>query len=117
MTAPTDQKQYANTGDDLPELTANAIEASRFLKSLAHDRRLIILCHLVNDERTVSELEVLTGSRQAAVSQQLAKLRDQGLVAARREGKSIYYRLTDERVSKLIEVLYDLFCKTENEQP
>jgi ArsR family transcriptional regulator len=58
----------------------------------------------------VGEIEALLGARQAAVSQQLARLRHEGLVAARREGKAMHYRLADERVRRLIGLLYEMFC-------
>jgi DNA-binding transcriptional ArsR family regulator len=66
---------------------------------------------LSSGEKSVTELEELLGARQAAVSQQLARLRLDGLVSTRREGKAIYYSITDERASKLMEVIYDLFCR------
>ncbi len=90
---------------------ARADDASTFLKALAHEGRLMILCYLSTGEKTVTELEILLSSRQAAVSQQLARLRLEGLVEARREGKAIFYSLADTRAERLIGVLYDLFCK------
>ena len=96
---------------DFSDMMDNARDASAFLKALAHEGRLMILCHLVNGEKSVTELEQLLDSRQAAVSQQLARLRLEGLVDNRREGKAIYYRLTDDRPRQIIEVVYDLFCR------
>ncbi len=93
------------------EMMARADDASTFLKALAHEGRLMILCHLSTGEKTVTELEILLSSRQAAVSQQLARLRLEGLVEARREGKAIFYSLADTRAERLIGVIYDLFCK------
>ncbi len=93
------------------DMVARAEDASSFLKALAHEGRLMILCHLSTGEKSVTELEQLLSSRQAAVSQQLARLRLEGLVQARREGKAIYYSLADHRAERLIGVLYDLFCK------
>lgn len=93
------------------EMMSRADDASSFLKALAHEGRLMILCYLSTGEKTVTELEVLLSSRQAAVSQQLARLRLEGLVAARREGKAIFYSLADPRAERLIGVLYDVFCK------
>ncbi len=90
----------------------SACEASDFLKALSHEGRLMILCHLATGEKSVTDLEELLSARQAAVSQQLARLRIEGLIAPRRDGKAIYYRLTDERAIKIIDVVYDLFCKT-----
>lgn len=71
----------------------------------------MILCHLATGEKSVTELEELLSARQAAVSQQLSRLRIEGLVAPRREGKAIYYSLTDQRAIKILDVVYDLFCK------
>jgi ArsR family transcriptional regulator len=71
----------------------------------------LILCHLAGGERSVTELEQLLSQRQAAVSQQLARLRLEGLVETRREGKTIYYRLADTRTREMLDILYDMFCK------
>ena len=92
------------------EMEANAQAAAAFLKALAHEGRLMILCHLSSGEKSVTELEQLLDSRQAAVSQQLARLRLEGLVSCRREGKAIYYFLQDPKVRSTIELVYDLFC-------
>ncbi len=92
------------------EMEANAKAAAAFLKALAHEGRLMILCHLSGGEKSVTELEQLLDSRQAAVSQQLARLRLEGLVAARREGKAIYYSLHDPKVQRAIALVYDMFC-------
>ncbi|AWZ19864.1 transcriptional regulator SoxR [Roseovarius sp. TM1035] len=85
--------------------------AAEFLKAISHEGRLMILCHLATGEKTVTELEDLLSARQAAVSQQLSRLRLEGLVTPRREGKAIYYRLTDRRAIQMLETVYDLFCK------
>lgn len=95
---------------DLDKLVDSATTASNFLKALSHEGRLMILCHLVTGEKSVTELEELLSARQAAVSQQLSRLRLEGLVVPRREGKAIYYRLADDRPKKVLEVIYDLFC-------
>jgi DNA-binding transcriptional ArsR family regulator len=87
-----------------------ALMAADFLKAIAHEGRLLILCHLASGEKSVSDLENLLHYRQAAVSQQLARLRLEGLVKYRREGKVIYYSLVDEKSRKVIELVYDLFC-------
>lgn len=91
-------------------LRSNAEAASDFLKAISHEGRLMILCSLANGEKSVAEIERLLSSRQAAVSQQLARLRAEGLVTARRDGKHIYYRLTDDRARRIIEQVYALFC-------
>lgn len=92
------------------EMAANARNAAAFLKTLAHEGRLMILCHLGGGEKSVSELEQLLNIRQAAVSQLLARLRDEGLVNTRREGKTIYYSLANDITSRVIGLLYESFC-------
>lgn len=98
---------------DLDLMMRNASEASDFLKALGHEGRLMILCHLVTGEKSVNELEQLLSARQAAVSQQLARLRLEGLVTPRRDGKTIYYSLTDDRPRRIMELVYELFCRSE----
>ena len=95
---------------ELDTLIDNATRASNFLKALSHEGRMVILCHLVTGEKSVTELEELLSARQAAVSQQLSRLRLEGLVVPRREGKAIYYRLADNRPQKMLETVYELFC-------
>jgi len=98
---------------DLDRMVRNANEATNFLKAISHEGRLMILCHLASGEKTVTELEELLALRQAAVSQQLARLRLEGLVTPRREGKAIYYRLSDDRSRRMIDLIYELFCKVD----
>ncbi len=98
---------------DMDKMVASACDASTFLKAISHEGRLMILCHLVTGEKSVTELEELLSARQAAVSQQLARLRLEGLVTPRREGKAIYYSLADDRPRRVLEVLYDMFCATD----
>ncbi|MEP4195329.1 MAG: metalloregulator ArsR/SmtB family transcription factor [Aliishimia sp.] len=109
MSSPIITKDMSD--DDIAQMMENACEASNFLKAISHEGRLMILCHLSTGEKTVTELEELLSARQAAVSQQLSRLRTEGLVAPRREGKAIYYSLTDRRAIKIIDVVHDLFCK------
>lgn len=97
--------------EDIERMTRNAQEASNFLKAISHEGRLMILCHLASGEKTVTELEELLSARQSAVSQQLSRLRLEGIVKPRRDGKVIYYSLTDERSTQIMEVVYDLFCR------
>ncbi len=92
------------------DLRDNVCEASSFLKGLANENRLMILCTLAQGESNVSDLEKLLGVRQPTLSQQLARLRAEGLVATRRESKSIYYSLASEDARQLIELLYKQFC-------
>ena len=96
---------------DLDTLVANARGASEFLKALSHEARLMILCLLADGEKSVSEIEQTLSLRQPAVSQQLARLRADDLVDARRDGKNIYYSLARTEVRDIIEVLHRAFCK------
>lgn len=92
------------------KIRCNAQTAADFLKAISHEGRLMILCSLANGEKSVTEIENMLSQRQAAVSQQLSRLRLEGLVTARREGKQIYYSLTDQRARLIIERVYELFC-------
>ncbi len=95
------------------DMKESAARAAAFLKTLAHEGRLMILCHLGEGEKSVGQLEELLQIRQAAVSQMLARLRQERLVSTRRDGKTIYYSLQDGNVAQVIGLLYDLFCKPE----
>lgn len=92
------------------EMAAAAEEAASVLRALSNPSRLLLLCYLVEGERTVGEMEEALGLGQAYVSQQLARLREEGLVAATRDGRMMRYRLSDPRVAPVIEVLYQQFC-------
>ncbi len=96
---------------EIDGMLENAMTASNFLKAISHEGRLMILCYLASGEKSVTELEKLLSSRQAAVSQQLSRLRLEGMVEARREGKTIYYALADKRATRILDVVYDIFCK------
>jgi len=87
-----------------------AKKASDLLKAMSHETRLMILCLLSEGERSVGDIEAILSMPQAAVSQQLARLRLDRLVVTRREGRTIYYSLANEEVTSLIGTLYDLFC-------
>lgn len=97
--------------DQLDRMMDNATAATNYLKAISHEGRLMILCHLAKGEKSVTELEDLLSARQAAVSQQLGRLRLEGLVKPRREGKTIYYSLTDDRSRRIIGLVYELFCE------
>ncbi len=92
------------------DMFENAKRASRFLKALANDNRLVILCSLAEGEKNVGELEKILGIRQPTLSQQLARLRADELVATRRHSKQIYYSLASEEAVQVIGLLYELFC-------
>ncbi len=99
---------------DLPDfatMMSNAREASNFLKAVAHANRLMLLCILARREHSVTELEELLSERQTTVSQQLARLRLDDLVATRRVGKTVYYRLADDDLIKFIRLIHEMFHK------
>lgn len=95
---------------ELDRMADNAKRASAFLKALAHESRLMILCILADGEKSVSELEQELGLRQPTVSQQLARLRADGLVTTRRDGKVINYSLASEEARVVIGAVYEVFC-------
>ncbi|WP_420347712.1 ArsR/SmtB family transcription factor [Pelagibius sp.] len=95
----------------MEDMMANARYASDFLKAIAHENRLLILCMLVDGEKSVRDLEILLELRQPSVSQQLARLRADRLVSTRRDGKTIYYSLASEEARELVTLLYNMFCK------
>lgn len=101
--------------DELDRMMDNATVATNYLKAISHEGRLMLLCYLASGEKSVTELEELLSARQAAVSQQLGRLRLEGLVTPRRDGKTIYYSLSDDKSRKIIGLVYDLFCKTDQE--
>ena len=98
----------------IDEMTRHAGEAANMLKALSHPARLLVLCHLV-DAGTLSagELGRRAGLGQSAMSQHLAKLREQGLVATQRDGLNIHYRIVDANAQRLLTLLHDLYCKKE----
>jgi DNA-binding transcriptional ArsR family regulator len=95
---------------DIEAMQQNAGEAAELLKTLANPARLLVLCALVTREHTAGELEELVGLSQSAVSQHLARLRNQGLVSTRREGQNICYRLSNQRVRQILETMHEIYC-------
>jgi DNA-binding transcriptional ArsR family regulator len=87
-----------------------AVDATAMLRVLANEDRLLLLCQLSQKEASVGELEAELDIRQPTLSQQLGVLRVEGLVATRREGKRIFYRVADRRVLDLLQTLYGLYC-------
>lgn len=85
-------------------------EASDFLKSLSNPNRLAIVCHLIEGEASVAAMEAELGIRQPTLSQQLAALRDAGILAARRNGKTVFYSVADAKARLLVDLLRDLFA-------
>ncbi|MDR3518002.1 MAG: metalloregulator ArsR/SmtB family transcription factor [Azospirillaceae bacterium] len=97
---------------DPTEMAARAAEAEAFLRSLASRHRLMILCTLLDGEMAVGALLPRLGLSQSNLSRHLASLRDEGLVATRREGTVIHYRIASTRVRPVLSALYQLFCAT-----
>ena len=93
------------------ELVAKAAEAADFLKKFAHPSRLMIVCALVDGERSVRDLEDTLGIRQPGLSQQIAELREAGLIVGSEESKKVFYRLADGRVTEFIGLMYRMFCE------
>jgi DNA-binding transcriptional ArsR family regulator len=106
----TPTRRAAARQDALALLQSRAEDAAALLKALANADRLLLLCHLVEAERSVGTLGSVTGIAQPTLSQQLGVLRTEGLVATRREGKSIFYRIASPAVHAVLKTLYELFC-------
>jgi ArsR family transcriptional regulator len=96
---------------DLAEIGRHAEAAAGLLRALSHEARLKVLCELVSGERSAGELVKAAGLSQSALSQHLARLREEGVVATRRDGQTIFYRLADPQVSRVLETLHDLYCR------
>ena len=96
---------------DIEELLDKAHDASEFLKALAHETRLVILCLLLDGRKSVGELEQKLKLSQPFVSQQLARLRADDLVEAERDGKNVYYSIARPEVIEIIGSLYRAFCE------
>ena len=98
---------------DLPLLRGAVGRAVTTLKLLANEDRLLLLCQLSQGEKCVGELEVQLGIRQPTLSQQLGVLRGEGVVDSRRQGKNIYYSVTDPALLEILTLLYRLYCPEE----
>ena len=95
---------------DASSFEANAAAAARLMRALGNERRLMILCQLSDGERSVGALQACIGLSQSALSQHLAVLREDGIVATRREGQTIHYRIADPAASKVIATLAEIYC-------
>jgi DNA-binding transcriptional ArsR family regulator len=95
---------------NLEGLQSKARAAEAMLKAVANRNRLVVLCELLEGERSVTSLQRAVGLSQSALSQHLARLREDELVATRRESQTIYYSLSSKPVTRLIGVLYELYC-------
>ena len=102
---------------DIAQFEASAGEAARLLRALANERRLMILCQLVDGERSVGELLPLVGLSQSALSQHLAVLREEGVVATRREAQSVRYRIAGPAALKVVATLAEIFCPPDMRSP
>jgi ArsR family transcriptional regulator len=89
---------------------AKATEAAKLLRALGNERRLMILCQLTEGERSVGQLLPLVGLSQSALSQHLAVLREEGIVATRREAQTVWYRIADPAALKVVATLAEIFC-------
>lgn len=95
---------------DLDKMREAAGQASALMKVLGHSGRLMILCYLADGEKSVGELADMLDIPQSSLSQHLARMRAEGLVATRRESQTVYYRLEGENVRKVIATLYEIYC-------
>jgi DNA-binding transcriptional ArsR family regulator len=95
---------------DIAALESRAEEAAQLLTAMANPKRLLVLCNLLQQERSVSDLAKLVGLEQSPLSQHLSKLRALGLVKTRRDGQTIFYRLSSENVTRLLTTLYEIYC-------
>lgn len=95
---------------DVGLFEASATQAAKLLRALANERRLMILCQLAEGERSVGQIQPLVGLSQSALSQHLAVLRDEGIVAARREATTVWYRIADPAALKVVGTLAEIFC-------
>jgi ArsR family transcriptional regulator len=105
------------TNFDIAQFEASAGEAAKLLRALANERRLMILCQLVDGERSVGELVPLVGLSQSALSQHLAVLREEAVVATRREAQSVRYRIVDPAALKVVATLAEIFCPPDMRSP
>ncbi|AZN63927.1 MAG: transcriptional regulator [Pseudomonadales bacterium RIFCSPHIGHO2_12_FULL_40_16] len=99
-----------NTGLEITSMRDSAEVVVSILKSLANTDRLLILCHLSQQELNVSQIEEITDIKQPTLSQQLMMLRKSDVVNTRRDGKQIYYSIKDERMIEVLNILYSLYC-------
>jgi len=102
---------------DIAQFEASASEAAKLLRALANERRLMILCQLADGERSVGEIQPLVGLSQSALSQHLKVLREEGVVATRREAQTVWYRIADPAAVKVVATLAEIFCPPEMSRP
>jgi DNA-binding transcriptional ArsR family regulator len=113
MSAPVEPTLCSAFPSPVEVMESRAEEAARLLSALGQTKRLMVLCRLVDNEMSVGALAESVGLGQSALSQHLARLRDLGIVATRREAQTIYYRLASDNARRLIGLLYDMYCGPE----
>ncbi len=96
--------------DKLNRLIRNADDAASGLKAMAHELRLLTLCHIGNGECSVHELERYLGTSQSNISQHLAKMRDKGILETRKDGNFVYYKIKNRDLLELLPLLQKIFC-------
>jgi len=105
------ERRGARQAQELAELQEKAAEAARLLRMLGNENRLLLLCHLMAEgEMGVGALAETLGLSQPALSQHLAMLREDGLVATRRVAQAVFYRVADPKVGRVLQVLRDIYC-------
>jgi Predicted transcriptional regulators len=106
-------KDYKFNNMNVKEMIPAAGKAAELLRSLSHPQRLLVLCALGDKEKSVAELRAQLDIEQVPMSQQLMRLRADGLVGSRREGTTVYYRITRPEVLTVVEALHDAFCSAD----
>lgn len=101
----------SGSASDMKAMRKHAGEAASMMRVLSNKARLLVLCELTAGECTAGELVERSGLSQSALSQHLARLRDESLVTTRREAQSIFYRIADAKAARVLKVLHDIYCK------
>lgn len=104
-------KDHNFTGKDVNRMREHAPAAASLMSALGNESRLMVLCALTQGPRSVGELNEVVPLSQSALSQQLGKLRDRGLVTTRRESQTIYYSLAPGPAERIIATLHDIYCR------
>ena len=97
--------------ESIEDMKENCTSVAATLKAIAHPQRLMLLCHLLNGEKTVSELESLCGGSQSSISQFLKLMKLEGMLTSEKRGLFVYYRILDPKVKKLVFSLHKIFCR------
>lgn len=108
---PSKEETLQMTAQDMKAMAENASDAAALLKTLGHECRLLIMCNLLDGEKTVTQLNQQVPLSQSALSQHLARLRNEGLVSIRKEAQMVFYSLRSDKVERVIGLLHDMYCK------